>query len=199
MNGDGGLEVLVGRQLSDQLIRSVSVYSLVEEELVQLITVNYSKFLTSDLNVDGCREMFVLRPGQTETDRGVAELYRMDGENIERYSEVTMSRPADQLKRILLGKIDGEIPAIYTACAVDETALITDVYIVQDENTCAQLDGQYTVFGQTIEGFEVIDAIANVETNYRDLPLVPVYILSVKKVESQPQESADTTAVADTL
>lgn len=72
-------------------------------------------------------------------------------------------------------------------------------YIVQDENTCAQLDGQYTVFGQTIEGFEVIDAIANVETNYRDLPLVPVYILSVKKVESQPQESADTTAVADTL
>jgi cyclophilin family peptidyl-prolyl cis-trans isomerase len=72
-------------------------------------------------------------------------------------------------------------------------------YIVQDENTCAQLDGQYTVFGQTIEGFEVIDAIANVETNYRDLPLVPVYILSVKKVESQPQESADTTAVANTL
>lgn len=72
-------------------------------------------------------------------------------------------------------------------------------YIVQDENTCAQLDGQYTVFGQTIEGFEVIDAIANVETNYRDLPLVPVYILSVKKVESQPKESADTTAVADTL
>lgn len=72
-------------------------------------------------------------------------------------------------------------------------------YIVQDENTCAQLDGQYTVFGQTIEGFEVIDAIANVETNYRDLPLVPVYILSVKKVDSQPQESADTTAVADTL
>ena len=72
-------------------------------------------------------------------------------------------------------------------------------YIVQDENTCAQLDGQYTVFGQTIEGFEVSDAIANVETNYRDRPLVPVYILSVKKVESQPQESADTTAVADTL
>ena len=72
-------------------------------------------------------------------------------------------------------------------------------YIVQDENTCAQLDGQYTVFGQTIEGFEVIDAIANVETNYRDRPLVPVYILSVKKVASQPQESADTTAVADTL
>lgn len=58
-------------------------------------------------------------------------------------------------------------------------------YIVQDERTCAQLDGDYTVFGQTVEGFDVIDAIASVETNYRDLPLNPVHI---KKIELVPEE-----------
>lgn len=53
-------------------------------------------------------------------------------------------------------------------------------YIVQDPNTCAQLDGDYTVFGETIEGFDVIDKIALVRTNNRDLPINPVKILSIK-------------------
>ena len=72
-------------------------------------------------------------------------------------------------------------------------------YIVQDERNCAQLDGQYTVFGQTVEGFDVIDKIAAVETNFRDCPLEPIRIISVVKVV--PEESkaaADSTAAADT-
>ncbi|MGN1226783.1 MAG: peptidylprolyl isomerase [Candidatus Cryptobacteroides sp.] len=56
-------------------------------------------------------------------------------------------------------------------------------YIVQDERTCAQLDGAYTVFGQTIEGFEVIDKIASVATDSRDCPLSPVKIVAVKLVQ----------------
>ena len=56
-------------------------------------------------------------------------------------------------------------------------------YIVQDERACAQLDGQYTVFGQTIEGFDVIEAIAKVQTNYRDCPLEPVKIEKITLVK----------------
>jgi cyclophilin family peptidyl-prolyl cis-trans isomerase len=56
-------------------------------------------------------------------------------------------------------------------------------YIVQDEQACAQLDGAYTVFGQTISGLDVIDKIAAVRTNDRDLPLKPVQILEIKLVE----------------
>lgn len=52
-------------------------------------------------------------------------------------------------------------------------------YIVQDERACAQLDGAYTVYGETIEGLDVIDKIAAVATNNRDLPLSPVKIISV--------------------
>lgn len=168
MNGDGGLEILVGRQLSDQLIRSVSVYSFTESELMQLITVNYSKFLTADLNADGLSEMFVLRPGQTDTDNGVAELYRMDGDNIERYNEVTMSQPVDKLKRILAGKIDGEIPAVYTASAVGEMALITDVYILKEDllvnialsdesDTSVQTLRNFYVYADDIDGDTVVE------------------------------------------
>ena len=53
-------------------------------------------------------------------------------------------------------------------------------YIVQNEQTCAQLDGAYTVFGETIEGLDVIDKIAAVETDPRDRPLAQVKIVKIK-------------------
>ncbi len=71
-------------------------------------------------------------------------------------------------------------------------------YLVQDERNCAQLDGQYTVFGQTVEGLDIIDKIAAVETNERDCPLEPVRIISIVKVVPETKAAADSTAVADT-
>ena len=71
-------------------------------------------------------------------------------------------------------------------------------YIVQDENTCAQLDGEYTVFGQTVEGFDVIDAIAKVDTDRRDRPVSDVKILSITLDEASkpaPAAAADSTEV----
>ncbi len=53
-------------------------------------------------------------------------------------------------------------------------------YIVQNEQTCAQLDGAYTVFGETIEGLDVIDKIAAVETDRRDRPVAQVKIVKIK-------------------
>ena len=56
-------------------------------------------------------------------------------------------------------------------------------YLVQDERNCAQLDGEYTVFGETIEGIDVIDKIAAVETDRRDCPLQDVKIITIKLAE----------------
>ena len=51
-------------------------------------------------------------------------------------------------------------------------------YLVQDEGACAQLDGDYTVFGETVEGLDIIDRIAAVQTDQRNLPVNPVKIVS---------------------
>lgn len=53
-------------------------------------------------------------------------------------------------------------------------------YLVQDAKTCAQLDGEYTVFGKTIEGLDIIDKIAQVRTDKRARPINYVKILSIK-------------------
>ena len=56
-------------------------------------------------------------------------------------------------------------------------------YIVQDENGCRHLDGQYSIYGETVSGFDVIDKIAPVPTDYKGLPDSPVKIIEVKYVE----------------
>lgn len=52
-------------------------------------------------------------------------------------------------------------------------------YIVQNAETCAQLDGAYSVFGETLSGFDVIDKIAAVETDGRDCPVSDVKIITI--------------------
>lgn len=56
-------------------------------------------------------------------------------------------------------------------------------YIVQNENACASLNGNYTVFGETIDGINVVDKIAAVAVDGRDCPVEPVKIINVKLVE----------------
>lgn len=127
-----GLELVVGRQVSEQVLRSVSVYTFRDGQAEQLMTTNYTRFLTCDLNRDGLSELLVLRPGATDADKGVAELYSVEQGIMERSREVNLSEPVEHLKRIITGNLHGGTPAVFVASAVGENAIITDVYAVVD-------------------------------------------------------------------
>lgn len=132
MEQGAGKQIVVGCQISDQPLRSVSVFRYDGTQTERLLATNYSKFMTVDLDGDMLSELFVLRPGNTETDNGVAELYGIENGNIERSNEVNMSRPADMLKRIVFGKLNDGEPAVYAASSVEDSALITDVFTCKD-------------------------------------------------------------------
>ena len=52
-------------------------------------------------------------------------------------------------------------------------------YIVQEPANCVHLDGEYTIFGEVVDGLPVIDKIASERTDLRDRPLRKVQILSI--------------------
>ena len=57
-------------------------------------------------------------------------------------------------------------------------------YIVESPESCSHLDGEYTIFGETLEGFEVIDAIAAAPvSSAKGLPVEPIKIISVMPAE----------------
>lgn len=131
MDDRKGVEIVVGCKVSDLPLRSVSVYQYQNMEAQRLHQTSYTKFLTVDLDGDSFTELFVLRPGPTEADSGIAELYNVVNGTVERTNEVNMSGPSDKLKRIIFGKLNDGTPAVYAASSVEDTALITDVFAVQ--------------------------------------------------------------------
>lgn len=168
MDKTPGVEVVIGCRVSDQLVRSVAVYTFAGGEAEQLVSANYRNFITVDMDADGMRELFVLRPGEAENDRGVAELYTMKSGIVERSNEVSMSGPVDKLKRILVGKLHDGYTAVYVASTVDDTALITDVYaqvgglltnvsLSKESGTSVQTLRNYYVYADDMDNDGVIE------------------------------------------
>ena len=128
-----GLEMVVGRQVSDQIRRSLSVYTFKEGTPEQIMTANYLKYLTCDLNEDGKTELMLIKPGDTDADRGVAVLYTMEESGMERSREVTLSSAADSVKRIMTSRLESGEPAVYVASSSDESTVITDIFTIRNE------------------------------------------------------------------
>lgn len=168
MDGRPGVEIIVGRRISDQIVRSVSVYTMQDNDLVQMVSVNYTKMLTVDLDGNHQHELMVVRPGTAENGHGVVELYAVKNNSMERYNEVPMSQPADKLKRVVVGNLDGGVPAVFIASTVDDTAIVTDIYTITDEmlinaavsneaGTSIQTMRNFYVYADDLDGDGVVE------------------------------------------
>ena len=53
-------------------------------------------------------------------------------------------------------------------------------YLVQNADACKHLDGEYTVFGETVGGLGVIDRIARISTDRKGKPTYPIFITRIQ-------------------
>ncbi len=168
MNDRPGVEMILGRQLSDQVLRSASVYSLVNGQFEQVMATNYTKFLCCDLDQDSLSELMILRPGTDGGEQGIAELFGFVDDVIERSPEINMSGPADSIKRIMIGKLNDGVPAVYVASSVDSNTIITDIYtntgsgfinvsLSNESGTSVQTLRNYYVYADDIDNDGVLE------------------------------------------
>ena len=133
MDETPGVELVVGRSVSDQVMGAVAVYTFSEGQAQQLLSVSYSRFVTADLDGNGMGELMVIAQSETEGGNGIAFMYSYDEGTMVRSAEASLSAPPENIKRIMVSGLSGGVPAVYVASAVDESAVITDVLAIRDD------------------------------------------------------------------
>lgn len=132
IDGEPGCEIVVGRQVSDQLQRTLSVFSFAGGEARQLLSAGYNKYLSCDLNADSLMDLMLLRSGETETDMGHAVLYSYGDGSLQRSREAELSQQGTSIKRITAGTLHGGETAVFVASSVEDRAILTDVFTMLD-------------------------------------------------------------------
>lgn len=127
LTGGPGVEIVIGRQVSNSVLQSMSAYAYRDGHVVELMSANYSEYRTADLDGDGRTDIFLLR-FDAEQRQGVAEVYRWQDAQMEREPEVSMSPGAAEVKRILVGGLTQTLPAVFVASADEDGGLLTDVF-----------------------------------------------------------------------
>lgn len=168
IDGEPGMELVIGCRLSDQVLRYLTVYSFCAGDAGQLMAANYAKFLTTDLDSDGKTEVMVIAPGDSEEENAVAALYRYTDGAMSRSRQARLSEQSENIKRIMVSRLHGGTPAVYIASSVEESAIITDVFALRDgEFTNVSLSSESGTSVQTLRNHYVyavdIDGDATLE------------------------------------
>ena len=133
-----GLELIVGCQVSNQLMGNVSIYSFLSGGAEKLMSASYSQFLTCDLNRDNRSELLVVRPseageaGESAGASGLGLRYEYQNGAMERSLEVPLSAAPEDVKRIVEGKLQSGESAVYLSSVVGNSAIATDILTVKD-------------------------------------------------------------------
>lgn len=152
MDDKPGLEIIVGRQVSEQVLRSVSVYRFTSGFSRQLLSTGYSQISTMDLDDDGISEMFLLSPGASEKSHGTARLYSFYDGELQRSPEILLSASMSGFKMLLPGKLKDGKKVIYVTCASTDQSLVTDIFTMENKQLTTFAS---SIFSEAIHNFYV--------------------------------------------
>ena len=112
-------------------------------------------------------QMVVNRYAQPHIEKFVSMQAANDTEGIQKLQEQVLAEAANELEALRSYKIPTQMREAYTTVG-----------------GTPHLDEAYTVFGEVVEGLEIIDKIANVETNAQNRPLQDV-VMKMRVVQDR--------------
>ena len=124
-----GMELIVGRQVQNQILRSLSVYGFSGSAPERLLTAGYQRYLTCEMNGgDEKKEIVTLGPGAAETDPAAVQVYAMMRGQLALAGEARASVPMDQVKRVVSGKLSDGKRAVFVSGDLADEQIQTDVF-----------------------------------------------------------------------
>ena len=177
-----GLELVVGIQVSERVLRNVAVYSFHGGSAELLLLNSYSKMLPCQLSGDKS-ELMVLRPGEEETQRGMAVLYGYDKGQIVRSVETELSEHTSRIRRITTGRLQDGNNAVFVTSSSEDNTIVTDIFAMRqgvftnisysaESNTSVGTLLNYYVYAEDIDSDGVLELPSLISmkaaTNWRD-------------------------------
>ena len=128
-----GLELVVGRQVSDQLPQTLSVYAMNAGQVTELLSVSCIRHTLADLNSNGLEDLLVFRTDE-DASVGLTEYYSWTGNALELVGSADMSTALtpESIRRIIGGMMQKDTPAVFVASAYEESTIVTDVFMLAD-------------------------------------------------------------------
>ena len=158
---------LLGRQISGQVMQLLNVYAMRNGSLTELMSANYSEFITTDLSGSGRQDIFVIR-SDGDMQKEIIELYSWEDGQLFKEREVSSAANVTTVKRIITGNVFEGVPAVFVSSEYGEDNLITDIYGYRDgvfenlakseiTNTSVQSLRNYNVYSCDIDGDGLIE------------------------------------------
>lgn len=162
-----GYEIVLGRQISGQVLQLLNVYALRDGALTELMNTTYSEFITIDLNGSGMQDIFVIH-SDGDMQKEIVELYSWEDGQLFKEREVSSSANVTTVKRIITGNVTQDVPAVFVSSELDEEHIITDIYAYnygifenltrsEQTNTSVQTLRNYNVYSCDIDGDGLIE------------------------------------------
>ena len=132
LDGQGGNEIILGRQVNDQTLRSLSVHRLENGQTETMFNANYSNYLLSDLDDDGNEDIFLLRfsvAGQA----GTAELIRYSNGGLTGEGELPVSVTGSGLHGLESGILSANHSAVFVSGVLDDGSTVSDAYLLLED------------------------------------------------------------------
>ncbi len=159
IDGEPGLEIIVGRQVSNQIMRSVSVYRFSSGFSRHLLTTGYTRSMICDLDANGVSELLLLKASETEDGKATVSLYQQLDEQLQHMQTMELSVAIEKVRRSTVGILYSGRPALFVSGVNQEDKLQTDIFTLTDgvlsyisaADAVAPLDSQY-IYPEDIDG-----------------------------------------------
>lgn len=125
-----GMEIVVGRLVSEEVVRSVSVYRFSSGFSRLMLSAAYSRMSVTDLNGDGVSELYLLNQNSTESGRGSLIVYNYFDEELQRLTELPVSSMSTGYKQIVASALTDGTKALFVTCEENDE-LVTDVFVTE--------------------------------------------------------------------
>ncbi len=130
IDGEPGLELIVGRQLSNDLTRYLSVYRFSSEHVSELMHASYERLLLCNFDGDEISELLLISESKTEETSASVALYGLEAGEIRPKVCSDLSGGMQNIKRAVHGKLTGNVPAIFVTGTTEDNQLVTDVLVM---------------------------------------------------------------------